>query len=259
MEGYSDYDEGFDPLTYTKKKYSEVTEWIAQPLRALHDIFLHSPTGLRVLEFGCGPVPVYMVSAPTKATEVVFADYTKSNREFLQMWLDKDPRSPDYTSFFRYAVVDLEGKGEDEVVKRQDDLRQITKCIIHCDATQDPPLSETGPYDVIYSSLCLTVTSKNIQDYSQAVGRLAKLLKSGGKLALNSVEARDGAPFLSYPVGKEMFYALSLSVDSLKSSMEENGFIDVNVTRRLIDDVPGAKSSMSTQVLAMLFVTGTKK
>ena len=50
------------------------------------------------------------------------------------------------------------GKGEDEVVKRQDDLRRLVKGVIPCDILHDPPLlvpGYEGPYDIIFSSLSL--------------------------------------------------------------------------------------------------------
>ena len=40
-----------------------------------------------MLEFGCGPVPIYQCSSPLHASEIVFAEYTERNRNTLQMWL----------------------------------------------------------------------------------------------------------------------------------------------------------------------------
>lgn len=262
---YSKYD-SFDPLAYLKKKYSSVTEWIAQPLKELHTVFeSYAPpdsSSVSVLEYGCGPIPIYMCSAPVKATELVFAEYEKGNRDILQAWLNGDPNSPDYTPFFKYVVQQLEGQSGDEAVsKRQDDLKCIVKGVVTCDATIDPPLpiEYTGPYDVIFSSLCLTVTAKNIEEYSINVSRLVKILKPGGKLILNSVEARDGNSHLTYWVNEEKFYALSLTVESLDKVMKENGMRDVKITRTLLDDIQGGRESMSPQVLAMIFVVATKQ
>ena len=75
------------------------------------------------------------------------------------MWLDKDPNAFDFIPFFKYVVQDLEGKGEDEVIKRQDELRALVKGVIPCDTLNDPILTVPGyegPYDVIISSCCLS-------------------------------------------------------------------------------------------------------
>lgn len=259
---YSEY-ESFDPLAYISKKYVSVTEWIAQPLRELHQVFQSYgsvPGGLKVLEYGSGPVPIYLCSATLKASEIVYAEYEKCNRDILQDWISRDQNSPDYTPFFKYVVHDLEGQvGEDSVQQRQDDLRRLIKAVVPCDVTKDPPIATgyEGPYDIIFSSLCLTVTASNIQEYSTNLSRLTNMLKSGGKLILNSVEARQGT-HLTYWVGEKKFYALSLTVDSLNWALKENGYTDIKITRRLIDETPGGYDSMSPEVLAMIFVIATK-
>ena len=154
-EEYNDYD-CFDPLLYIKNKYAVVTDWNSQPLKLLHNIFQSygsTPAGLKVLEFGCGPVPIYQCSSPLHASEIVFAEYTERNRNTLQMWLDNDPNAPDFIALFKYVVQNLEGKGEEEVVKRQDDLRRLVKGVIPCDILRDPPLlvpGYEGPYDIHY-------------------------------------------------------------------------------------------------------------
>ena len=64
-------------------------------------------------------VSVYQCSTTLYVSEIVFGEYIERNREVLQMWIDKDPKSFDFTPFFKYIVQDLEGKGQDEVIKRQ--------------------------------------------------------------------------------------------------------------------------------------------
>ena len=62
------------------------------------------------------------------------------------------PQCTDFTAIFNYVFEDLEGKREEEVVKRQDDLRRLVKGVIPCDILCDPPLlvpGYEGPYDII--------------------------------------------------------------------------------------------------------------
>ena len=108
-EDYMDYDH-FDPFLYIKDKYAIVNDWNSQPLKLLHNIFQSygsTPAGLKVLDFGCGPVPIYQCSSPLHASEIVFAEYTERNRNTLQMWLDNNPNAPDFTALFKYVVQDL--------------------------------------------------------------------------------------------------------------------------------------------------------
>ena len=86
------------------------------------------------------------------------------------MCLDIDLNAPDFTALFNYVVEDLEGKGEDEVVKRQDDLRRLVKGVIPCDILCNSPFlvpGYEGPYDIIYSSLCLISTCITHVEYTE--------------------------------------------------------------------------------------------
>ena len=111
-EDYMDYDR-FDPFAYIKNRYAVVNDWNSQPLKLLHNIFQSygsSPAGLKVLDFGCGPVPIYQCSSPLHASEIVFAEYSERNRNILQMWVDNDPNPPDFTAPFKYACCTRFGR-----------------------------------------------------------------------------------------------------------------------------------------------------
>ena len=266
-EDYMDYAGCFDPFVFIKNKYAIVTDWNSQPLKLLHNIFQSygsTPAGLKVLEFGCGPVPIYQCSSPLHASEIVFAEYTERNRNTLQMWLDNVPNAPDFTALFKYVVQDLEGKGEEDVLKRQDDLRHLVKGVIPCDILRDPPLlvpGYEGPYDIIFSSLCLTAACTTHEEYSQAIGRLTKYLKPGGKLILQSAQTLEMYHY--YYVGSEKFFSLSTTPEFLNSVLSENGYKDVNITVQPCEGTSGADIAFSlcTPSLsdATLFVVATKK
>lgn len=249
----------FDPLAYIKKKYVSVTEWNAKPLRELHQVFASLPPPkdgqLKVLDYGCGPVPIYLSSAPPVATEIVFAEYEKRNRDVLETWLNKDPTAPDYTPIFKYVVQELEGQqGEELVAKRQDDLRHLVKGVVHCDITKDPPIAMgyEGPYDVIFSSLCLNVAAINIKEYSDNMRRLTTLLKPGGMLIINAIESMHGT-YHSYWVGDEEYYSVSVSEDSLKCVLEQNGYTDIRTSRQSVADTPGAlEATATTEAIGMI-------
>ena len=80
-EDYMAYD-SFDPFLYIKDKYTTVNNWNSQPLKLLHNIFESygsTPAGLKVLDFGCGPVPIYQCSARLHASKIVFVKYIERN------------------------------------------------------------------------------------------------------------------------------------------------------------------------------------
>ena len=266
MEG-EDY-ESFDSLAYIKRKYSQMNELIAVPLREMHQVWdalvKDGRKDLRVLDFGCGPVPVYLCSAPRASSEIVFAEYGKGNRDILQMWLDKDVSSPDYTPFFKFVVQELEGiTNEIAVLERQDELRRLVKAVVPCDCTKDPPIDHgfDGPYDIINCSLCLAVASTTLEEYSLYLGRLIKMLRFGGRLFLNSIEAHNEADTFSYPTGtdnSQFFNSLSMNEDSLTFVLNENGCKADKICHTYIDSTPGARNHVSPEASAMIFVSATK-
>ena len=99
--------EMFDPLTYLHYYY-EVNVLHRHSLSVLHEFYKSyglPPVGLKILEFGAGPVISYEISSALYASEIVLSEYT-----VLQMWLDRDSKAPNWKPFFEYVVQELEGK-----------------------------------------------------------------------------------------------------------------------------------------------------
>ena len=49
-------------------------------------------------------------------------------------------------------MVTLEGKSQNEAIEREECLRSITRAVVPCDVTQDPPIVAEGfggPYDAV--------------------------------------------------------------------------------------------------------------
>ena len=65
--------EMFDPWAYLHY-YEEVNVWHRHSLSVLHEFYKSyesSPVGLKILEFGAGPVISYEISAALYASEIV--------------------------------------------------------------------------------------------------------------------------------------------------------------------------------------------
>ena len=166
---------------------------------------------------------VYDISAALQASEIVMADYAEQNRKEVQLWVDKEPAAMEWSPFFKYVVVTLEGKSEQEAVAREDELRKRIKAIVSCDITADQPIQPgyEGPYDVVLACLAIGCAYSSVAGYETGVAKLAKLVKSGGKLCLYE---NIGSGSIFYAVGSEIFYSLILPQDVLTDILAKLGF-----------------------------------
>ncbi len=117
----SSYNDRFDPVAYLHERYDpENASTIKKefPLQQLHELFkapVHCcPGKMKILDYGCGPVPLYSISAAARASEVVFAEYTENNRHALRRWVERDPNAYNWSPYFDYIVQTLEGGSEKE-------------------------------------------------------------------------------------------------------------------------------------------------
>ena len=150
-----------------------------------------APNSLKVLDYGCGPSLGLSISAALKASEIILADYSPGNREYIQKWLDKNPTLCDHwSSYFKHVVQTLEGGTEEASVQRQDMLREKIKAVLPCDLTQENFIpdgyGEKGSYDIVLSSMCIEACSKDLASYECGFEKLASLVKKGGYLLLCS-------------------------------------------------------------------------
>ena len=252
------YRDDFDPQAYLHY-YEDVREFHTHPIKLVHELF-HSygstSAGLKVLDYGAGPIVFFAISAARQASEIVLSEYTEKNRDAIQHWLKKAPEAHDWTPFFKYVVQDLEGLGEEEVTKRQEDVRTLLT-VVKCDIHQDPPIQSgyEGPYDVILSSLCLESACTSVEDYAAAVTKLSMLLKPGGKIGIRFVETGgDNAPTNFYMVGAERFVSLTVPESAMRNALEKAGFYNITFERQL-RTIPEEESNFH----AMTFVTATRK
>ena len=224
------FQQKFDPSDYLSSRYDHVDPVYHQHvLEGLHELFSNSDRecGGKILEIGCGPVIAWQISAAPHASEIVLAELVESNRDAIRLWLDKDPRAHNWEPFFRHVVRILEGKGEEEVVKREEQLRRAVKAVIPCDAGIDPPVPSEyeGPYDVVTIMAAFACVCKDEDDFVALWVRLAKLLKPGGTL-IAKIYLVEGLPSLityTYAVGEEKFDAMPFSEKLLRESLDKAG------------------------------------
>ena len=127
---YTDFEPtAFLERYYTTRGNSYNVGRMQHTLRCYHETFQTLPNGLKVLDYGSGPVLFAAISAATKASEIVLAEYADKNCEALRQWLNEDSAAFDWSPHFKFVVQELEGKGEAEVKERQE---QVCSMYIHC-------------------------------------------------------------------------------------------------------------------------------
>ena len=223
-----DYFDKFDPSAHLQY-YDDVRGTLSEHrLRHYHDIFHTLPKNITVLEHGSGPTLLSTISAATKASEIVLSDYSDANLQALRLWLHTDMAAFDWSPHFSFVVEELEGKGEEEVVERQEQVRKLVKAVVHCDLTQDPPIDKDYDklYDVVISSMVVECIAQNYDEYNILMSRLSKLVKPGGLLLLYGVENNE-----FYTVGDFTFKNFPISSEMAMAAVKNAGFADVSVDK----------------------------
>ena len=198
-----DYHDKFNPQDYLQMNYSadNLGPFRLFGLKQVHEFYQSYPSTeakLKILDIGSGPTIAYTISAAPYAAEIVLSEYTEANRAALLQWLNNDPDAFDWTHTFKHVVVDLEGKGEEEVPVRAELVRKVIKAVVPCDANSDPPIPPqyVDQYDIVTDFLCLASACATKEDYVAALVRLHALLKPGGKLCCTHLRERKHKPQL---------------------------------------------------------------
>ena len=219
-----------------KSVYNVIKEFALEQVHRFYteNRFMISSTSdstLKVLDYGCGPVLAYTISAAGLLNvEIVLAEYSSDCCTAIMKWVNEDPSAWNWLPYIKHVVRDLEGKSEIEALEREKCLRKSIKAVVACDITQDPPIAEgfDEPYDIVMSMLCIENGCLTRDDYRAAVKRISTLVKSGGTFLLYSSirnrEEHDQTPGY-YHVGETKHVQIALPLQFVLMTLEENGFI----------------------------------
>ena len=227
-----EYREEFEPSVFLKYYYhanrqSDIAQYLKFRLQCYHESFLTQPSGIKVLDYGAGPVIASTISASTKASEIVLADYCQENLDLLNKWLNCKPDMFNWSPYFSYVVQELEEKQQSLVQVREGLVRQLVKAVVHCNITQDPPIAPdyNGFYDVVMCSLVVEGVSATPDEYCSNIAQLGKLVKPGGYIFYHGVENTNGY----YTVGFKSFPNLQVSDELTVSAFTKAGFEDITL------------------------------
>ena len=108
-----------DPSLYLEGRYKPQDVYHAMkefPLLQLHCFFAqkrltsdHGGEPLNVLDYGCGPVVAYDISAAGLNVEIVLAEYGAKCRSALNNWLNHSPTAWDWLPYIKHVVQNIEG------------------------------------------------------------------------------------------------------------------------------------------------------
>lgn len=236
------YQNKFDPQTFLKQRFREpgtpINQFRDMRLQIIHKLFssisdnIKETSEFKVLDYGSGPVIAFVISAAGKdyVSEIVLAEYTLSNREALQNWIEKDSLAFDWQSYIKYVVQDLEKKPVSEVDLRKKQLRSLLT-VVSCDITANHPIEKgfEGPYNVVLTSLAIGSACHSEAEFINSIEKVSELVKPGGILYMFSKLAQKSQP-MYYELGGENFYYYAVTKEVVLLSLKQSGFVDIQLT-----------------------------
>ncbi len=220
--------ENFDPSSFISYRFpnkidpESVAQFTLQQIIKFCRGVKFSTKEVKVLDYGCGPTPVYDIAFSSIASKIVLAEYEKSNRDYVMSWLNSSPGCYNWSFYFQY-VAELESS-ECQPKLLENELQQKINGVVPCDITQDRFVAEgyEGPYHILFSSLCIESACKNSEEYTDAIKKLVSLIETDGYFLLMST-IREKSDIGYYTVGNVRLYDLAVKRNNVLKSAKECG------------------------------------
>ena len=178
---------------------------------------------MKVLDYGCGPNPMFASSLSPVAKDIVLAEFDESHRQFLEDWLTEKPGTHDWSFYFQYIRDQQKKRNGIGAEVTEEDVRKKISAIVPCDIQHEFISKEhEGPYDIALSSLCLEAACKNMAQYNEAMKKLVSLVKPGGYVLIFST-IRENADVGYYFVKNVKFFDLALQRKCVLEAMQSTG------------------------------------
>jgi len=181
------------------------------------------PNTLKILDYGCGPHPVYASSLSFVAKDIVFAEFDESNRQFLANWLNKEPGSHDWSLYFQYIRDQQKKRKVIGAEVKEEDVRKKVSAVVPCDVHHEFISKEhEGPYDIVLNSLCFETACQSMEQYRAAMKNLVSLVKPGGFVLIFST-IRESSDIGFYFVKNAKIIDLALKRKEVLGAMQSCG------------------------------------
>ena len=196
----------FDTQCYLSQLFHDIT--IFQDVPTFTKFFSQFPdNSLTMLDYGGGPNVFPLIVGAEKVKRYVHADYAKNNRDEVERWKKMDPQAFNWKENVR-RCLQVEGKAgtDEEVLRREERMRNVLEAVVHCDAKSDKAIAEgyEGPYDVVTCAFCLECVFDSAESLIEAIGRITTLVKPGGYFILTvscvDEEAKSAYYFVQSPI-----------------------------------------------------------
>ena len=208
--------EHFDARYYLEHYYSSTCGFEGM-IKQFVEFYSAFPEGsLTVLNYAGGPSIEPLIFAAEKTREYVHADFAKSSRDEVDIWIRNDPGAFDWKN---HAALCLQIEGREgtklEVETRERRMRSAFKAAVFCDIlTESPEVIDgayKGPYDVVHCIGCMDLCP-SYDAFAAAVRKLSNLVNPGGFLQLEmGVDTEVSTIQDTYVVG-DTVYAKRLHV-----------------------------------------------
>lgn len=215
--------------------------------------------GASMLDFGCGPVILAVISFCRKCAEIHMGDYLEKNLEQVRWWLEEADQCFNWDPFIRHAlecealaeVDQMNGSSSvsvlaSAVAARSALMRQKVTRLLPGDACNAHPVGPEGSnrYDVLVSSFCLEAITKDIGEWQVLVANISTMLKPGGLLVMNTV-----LDSVAYGVGDRYFATCNISKQVLLDTIVQAGYQASSIE---IEEVQAIEPKLIYQGFAML-------
>ncbi len=236
------YKNEYDVMSYITLLLTDEKERVTFLLRCLNEFFSKIDScDLTILDYACGPSILFEVSASSKASEIVLADYNKLNIGFLKNWL-KDPTINDWSPYFKHVVENLEGRSGEEAAKREQELGKKVKAVVACDLTKSQIIDEgyEGPYDIVINFMCLNNVATNAEEYQVCLNKVTSLVKTNGNFLFTDVTAEKSHGG-TYAFGGRNYPYFVVTDEIIVDTLRGSGFSDVSLQHLYYDYLPAGE------------------
>ncbi|ELT99467.1 hypothetical protein CAPTEDRAFT_108437, partial [Capitella teleta] len=187
-------------------------------------------TGKCLLDVCSGPSIHSIISASKYFRCVYLTEYSNANRKSLRQWANHEDGAVDWTSYFSY-VADIEGWKPHDI---EDRVRRSIRDIVSCNLAKTQAfgfLEQLFPVDCVTSCFTLEAVASDDKSYVKLLKKLGRCLKKGGSLLLTGVLNQS-----SFTVGEQKFHCHEMNAEFVKKSMEDMGFVDIDMEVHEIED-----------------------